>query len=63
MALSIFSNRRLRMAVDVNSLQEYPTNAGVPQVPFLVQHISYRILMTFVMILSVILDVKDAIWI
>ena len=51
------------MAVDVNSLQEYSTNAGVPQVPFLVQHISYRILMTFVMILSVILEVKDAIWI
>ena len=31
LALSFFSNRRLRMAVDVNSLQEYPTNAGVPQ--------------------------------
>ena len=37
-----------------NSSQEYPVNAGVPQVSILVLHFSYYTLMTFLM-LSVIL--------
>ena len=52
---SFLSNRRLRVALDGKSSQEYPVNAGAPQGSFLVLHFSYYTLMNFLMMLSVIL--------
>ena len=52
---SFFSNRRLRVALDGKSSQEYPVNAGVPQGCILGPTLSYYTLMTFLMMLSVIL--------
>ena len=51
---SFLSNRRLWVVLDGKSSQEYPVNAGVPQGSIL--HFSYYTLMTFLMMLSVILQ-------
>ena len=53
---SFFSNRRLRVVLDVKSSQEYPVNAGVPQAPFLVLPFSYYTLMTFLMLPVILLS-------
>ena len=50
---SFFSNRQLMVVLNGKSSKEYPVHAGVPQGPFLVLHVSYYRLMTFLMLLSV----------
>ena len=52
---SFLSNRRLWVVQDGKSSQEYPVNAKFPKASFLVLHISYYTLMTFLMMLSLIL--------
>ena len=53
--LSFLSNMRHRVVLDRKALQEYPFNAGVPQVSVLGPTLSYYALMTFLMVLSVTL--------
>ena len=52
---SFLSNRRLRVALDGKSSQEYPVNVKSVKGPFLDLHFSYCTLMNFLMLLSVIL--------
>ena len=49
---SFLSNRRLRVVLDRKFSQEYPVNAAVLRVPFLVLHLSYY---TSMVMLSAIL--------
>ena len=49
------SNRQLRVVLEGTPSQKYPFNPGAPQGSFLLLHISYYILMTFLMMLCVIL--------
>ena len=53
------SNRQVWVVLDGKYSQDYPVNAGVPQAPFLVLHLSYYTLMTFLMMLFVILLSAD----
>ena len=50
--LSFVSIRWLQVVLVGKSSQEYPVNAGVPQMPFLVLLFSYYTLLTFLIILS-----------
>ena len=53
---SFLSNRRLRVVLDGKSSQEYPVNVGVPQGSILGPTLFLLYIMTFLMMLSVILQ-------